>query len=145
MKRGRAIRCRLLGNGMGEGEHAREEITGGELVLLRQNMGGSMCVTWHGVQAPLVKGGADMLLHLAGDVALLHKLLTNQEMIMEQLKIIQMNLNKTGQPVQGQDPLKGDVLPLKDVAALLALEKRLREEEDLKNKMLLNGLLVNHI
>ncbi|KAA0717506.1 hypothetical protein E1301_Tti023690 [Triplophysa tibetana] len=70
-----------------------------------------------------------------GLASLLHKLLTNQEMIMEQLKIIQMNLNKTGQPVQGQDPLKGDVLPLKDVAALLALEKRLREEEDLKNKM----------
>ncbi|XP_056611022.1 uncharacterized protein LOC130427520 [Triplophysa dalaica] len=71
-----------------------------------------------------------------GLASLLHKLLTNQEMIMEQLKIIQMNLNKTGQPVQGQDPLKGDVLPLKDVAALLALEKRLREEEDLKNKMI---------
>ncbi|KAA0721485.1 hypothetical protein E1301_Tti020124 [Triplophysa tibetana] len=70
-----------------------------------------------------------------GLASLLHKLLTNQEKIMEQLKIIQSNLNKTGQPVQGQDPLKGDVLPLKDMAALLALEKRLREEEDLKNKM----------
>ncbi|XP_050956824.1 uncharacterized protein LOC127157632 [Labeo rohita] len=68
--------------------------------------------------------------------ALLHKLLTNQEIILEQLKVIQMNLQKTGQPAQGQDPLKGEVLPLKDATALLALEKRLREEEDLKNKMI---------
>ncbi|XP_073778635.1 uncharacterized protein isoform X2 [Danio rerio] len=68
--------------------------------------------------------------------SLLHKLLTNQEIIMEQLKMIQMNLQNTGQPVQGQDSLKRVVLPLKDVAALLALEKRLREEEDLKNKMI---------
>lgn len=58
-------------------------------------------------------------------------------MILEQLKVIQMNLQKTCQPAQGQDPLKGEVLPLKDVTALLALEKRLREEEDLKNKMVI--------
>ncbi|KAK2881489.1 hypothetical protein Q8A67_018757 [Cirrhinus molitorella] len=68
--------------------------------------------------------------------ALLHKLLTNQEMILEQLKMIQMNLQKTGQPAQEQDSLKGEVLPLKDVTALLALEERLREEEDLKNEMI---------
>ncbi|KAF0022483.1 hypothetical protein F2P81_025296 [Scophthalmus maximus] len=69
-------------------------------------------------------------------IALLHRLLTNQEIIMDQLKVIQKNIHKTrGEPSGKQDPLDRDTLPLKDVTSLLALEKRVREEADLKNNM----------
>lgn len=71
-------------------------------------------------------------------LALLHRLLTNQEMMMDQLKIIQMTMQKIqGEPPGGQDPLDRDILPLKDVTSLLALEKRLREEAELQNKMVI--------
>ncbi|KAK5904046.1 hypothetical protein CgunFtcFv8_007771 [Champsocephalus gunnari] len=41
-----------------------------------------------------------------------------------------------GEPAGGPDPLGRDILPLKDVTSLLALEKRVREEADLQNKMI---------
>ncbi|XP_041860453.1 uncharacterized protein LOC121651978 [Melanotaenia boesemani] len=67
---------------------------------------------------------------------LLRRLLTNQELIMEQLKIITLTLNKfEGQPDGGQEVLEKDVFPLKDISSLLAVEKRVREEVDLKQKM----------
>ncbi|XP_071059738.1 uncharacterized protein [Pseudochaenichthys georgianus] len=70
-------------------------------------------------------------------VSLLHRLLTNQEMMMDQLKVIQMTMQKIpGEPAGGPDPLGRDILPLKDVTSLLALEKRVREEADLQNKMI---------
>jgi len=65
-------------------------------------------------------------------LALLHRILTNQEMMMDQLKVIQMNMQKMGEPAHGQDPIDKDLLPVKDLTSLLALEKRLREEADLK-------------
>ena len=69
-------------------------------------------------------------------LALLRRLLTNQELIMEQLKIITLTLNKIqGQPVGGQEVLEKDVFPLKDISSLLAAEKRVREEADFKQKM----------
>ncbi|KAF4113644.1 hypothetical protein G5714_006189 [Onychostoma macrolepis] len=64
--------------------------------------------------------------------SLLHRILTNQEMMMDQLKVILMNMQKMGEPAHGQDPIDRDLLPLKDLTSLLALEKRLREEADLK-------------
>ncbi|XP_016332374.1 uncharacterized protein LOC107680838 [Sinocyclocheilus anshuiensis] len=67
---------------------------------------------------------------------LLYRLLSNQEMMMDHLKIILMTMQKTGEPARGQDPFERDILPLKDPTSLLALEKRLREEADLKNKMI---------
>lgn len=58
-------------------------------------------------------------------------------MIMEQLKVIQMTMQKQqGEPSGDQEALEQDMLPLQDVASLLA-EKRLREEPDLKKKMVL--------
>ncbi|XP_051556877.1 uncharacterized protein LOC127442740 [Myxocyprinus asiaticus] len=72
----------------------------------------------------------------SGLAPLLHRLLTNQEMMMYQLKVIQMTMQKTGELSRGQDPLERDILPLKDSTSLLALEKCLREEADLKNKMI---------
>ncbi len=69
-------------------------------------------------------------------LALLHRLLSNQEMMMDQLKMIQMTIQKIqGEHIKGQDPLDRHVLPLKDVPSLLDLEKCLIEEADLKNKM----------
>ncbi|XP_034071823.1 uncharacterized protein LOC117545910 [Gymnodraco acuticeps] len=69
--------------------------------------------------------------------SLLHRLLTNQEMMMDQLKVIQMTMQKIpGEPAGGPDPLGRDILPLNDVTSLLALEKRVREEADLQNKMI---------
>ena len=74
-------------------------------------------------------------------LALLHRLLTNQEMMMDQLKVIQMTMQKIpGEPAGGPDPLGRDILPLKDVTSLLALEKRVREEADLQNKMVIIAL-----
>ncbi|XP_026101563.1 uncharacterized protein LOC113072803 isoform X1 [Carassius auratus] len=67
---------------------------------------------------------------------LLHRLLTNQEMMMDQLKVILKSMQKMGEPARGQEPLERDILPLKDLTSLLGLEKRLREEADLKNKMI---------
>ncbi|KAF4097937.1 hypothetical protein G5714_021945 [Onychostoma macrolepis] len=69
---------------------------------------------------------------LSGLAPLLHRILTNQEMMMDQLKVILMNMQKMGEPAHGQDPIDRDLLPLKDLTSLLALEKRLREEADLK-------------
>ncbi|KAJ4948178.1 hypothetical protein JOQ06_019715 [Pogonophryne albipinna] len=58
-------------------------------------------------------------------------------MMMDQLKVIQMTMQKIpGEPAGGPDPLGRDILPLKDITSLLALEKRLREEADLQNKMI---------
>ncbi|XP_073707197.1 uncharacterized protein [Garra rufa] len=74
--------------------------------------------------------------NLSGLAPVLQRIITNQEMIMDQLKIIRMTMQNTGEPAHGQDPLERDMLPLKDTASLLALEKRLREEADLKNKMI---------
>jgi len=59
---------------------------------------------------------------------------------MDQLKVIQMNMQKMGEPAHGQDPIDKDLLPVKDLTSLLALEKRLREEADLKKKMVTNTL-----
>ncbi|XP_058612110.1 uncharacterized protein LOC131527209 isoform X1 [Onychostoma macrolepis] len=73
---------------------------------------------------------------LSGLAPLLHRILTNQEMMMDQLKVILMNMQKMGEPAHGQDPIDRDLLPLKDLTSLLALEKRLREEADLKKKMI---------
>lgn len=73
-------------------------------------------------------------------LALLHRLLTNQEMMMDQLKVILKTMQKMGEPARGQEPLERDILPLKDPTSLLGLEKRLREEADLKNKMVNNTL-----
>ena len=67
-------------------------------------------------------------------LALLHRLLTNQEMMMDQLKVI------PGEPAGGPDPLGRDILPVKDITSLLALEKHLREEADLQNKMVIIAL-----
>ncbi|XP_065151875.1 uncharacterized protein [Paramisgurnus dabryanus] len=72
----------------------------------------------------------------SGLSGLLQRMLTNQEMIMEQLKIIQMNLQKNVDPTHVQDPIEHGILPLKDATALLDLERRLREEVDLKTKMI---------
>lgn len=69
-------------------------------------------------------------------LGLLRKLLANQEIIMDQLKVLQMTVQKIqGEPVGGQEALERDMFPLKDVTSLLAVEKLLREEADLKNKM----------
>lgn len=55
---------------------------------------------------------------------------------MDQLKVLQMTVQKIqGEPVGGHEALERDMFPLKDVTSLLAVEKRLREEADLKNKM----------
>lgn len=59
---------------------------------------------------------------------------------MDQLKVILRTMQKMGEPAHGQGPLERDMLPLKDPTSLLALEKRLREEADLKNKMVNNTL-----
>lgn len=56
--------------------------------------------------------------------------------MMDHLKFILMTMQKMGDPARGQDPFEREMLPLKDLTSLLALEKRLREENDLKNKML---------
>lgn len=54
---------------------------------------------------------------------------------MDQLKVLQMTVQKIqGEPVGGQEALERDMFPLKDVTSLLAVEKRLREEADLKTK-----------
>lgn len=67
---------------------------------------------------------------------LLRRLLTNQEMIMDQLKIVTLTLQKIqGEHVGGQDVLEADLFPLKDISSLLALERRVREEADYKKKM----------
>ncbi|XP_073728202.1 uncharacterized protein [Misgurnus anguillicaudatus] len=74
---------------------------------------------------------------LSGLVTLLHRVITNQEMKMDHLKFILMTMQKTGEPARGQDPFEREMLPLQDTTSLLALEKRLREEDDLKNKMIM--------
>lgn len=69
-------------------------------------------------------------------LALLRRLLTNQEIILDQLKIFQMTVQKIqGEPIGGQEALERDLFPLKYITSLLAVEKRVREEADLKNKM----------
>ncbi|KAF4109510.1 hypothetical protein G5714_010583 [Onychostoma macrolepis] len=78
---------------------------------------------------------------LSGLAPLLHRILTNQEMMMDQLKVILMNMQKMGEPAHGQDPIDRDLLPLKDLTSLLALEKRLREEADLKKNGHCNFML----
>ncbi|KAL7383777.1 hypothetical protein ABVT39_017213 [Epinephelus coioides] len=65
------------------------------------------------------------------------KLLTNQEMIMDQLKIVTLTLQKIqGEHVGGQEVLEADLFPLKDISSLLAVERRVREEADYKKKMI---------
>uniref|UniRef100_A0A672GHG3 DUF4806 domain-containing protein n=1 Tax=Salarias fasciatus TaxID=181472 RepID=A0A672GHG3_SALFA len=60
--------------------------------------------------------------------------LTNQELIMEQLRIITRTLNQIqGPPAGGQEVLEKDVFPLKDISSLLAVEQRVREEADFKH------------
>ncbi|XP_030608516.1 uncharacterized protein LOC115796315 isoform X2 [Archocentrus centrarchus] len=69
--------------------------------------------------------------------AILRRLVTNQELIMEQLKIITLTLSKVqGQPGGGEEVLEKDIFPLKDISTLLAVEKRVREEADFKQKMI---------
>ncbi|KAL7394939.1 hypothetical protein ABVT39_007483 [Epinephelus coioides] len=69
--------------------------------------------------------------------ALLRRLLTNQEMIMDQLKIVTLTLQKIqGEHVGGQEVLEADLFPLKDISSLLAVERRVREEADYKKKMI---------
>ena len=69
-------------------------------------------------------------------LALLRRLLTNQEMIMDQLKILTLTLQKIqGERVGGQEVLEEDLFPLTDINSLLALERRVREEADFKKKM----------
>ncbi|KAA0725395.1 hypothetical protein E1301_Tti018995 [Triplophysa tibetana] len=63
-----------------------------------------------------------------GKGSLLQRLLANQEIIMDHLKLIRMTMQKTCEPADGQDPLEREMLPLKDSTSLLALEKQLREE-----------------
>uniref|UniRef100_A0A8C0XX15 DUF4806 domain-containing protein n=1 Tax=Cyprinus carpio carpio TaxID=630221 RepID=A0A8C0XX15_CYPCA len=58
-------------------------------------------------------------------LALLHRLLTNQEMMMDQLKVILKTMQKMGEPARGQEPLERDILPLKDPTSLLGLEKNI--------------------
>ncbi|XP_038129343.1 uncharacterized protein LOC119775437 [Cyprinodon tularosa] len=88
-------------------------------------------------QQPGTSRGNELSAAGASNLApLLCRLLTNQELIMEQIKIITLTLNKIhGQPVGGQEVLEKDVLPVKDISSLLALEKRVREEADFKQKM----------
>ncbi len=43
--------------------------------------------------------------------------------MMDQLKVILMNMQKMGEPAHGQDPIDRDLLPLKILTSLLALEK----------------------
>lgn len=69
-------------------------------------------------------------------LALLHRILTNQETILDQLKILQMAVQKIqGEPVGGQEALERDLVPLKDITTLLAVEKCVREETDFKNNV----------
>ena len=68
--------------------------------------------------------------------AILHKILANQEIIMDQLKAVQLTMqNIQGKPSSGQDPLEKDLLQVNNVNSLLAVKDRLRQEADLKNKM----------
>ncbi|XP_024126056.1 uncharacterized protein LOC112145186, partial [Oryzias melastigma] len=70
-------------------------------------------------------------------VPLLHQILTKLDMLTDQVKVIQLSLqNKAEETVAGKQNLEKDLLPLKDVVSLLTLERRLREETDLKNKMI---------
>lgn len=73
-------------------------------------------------------------------LALLHKILTNQEMMMDQLKMILRNIQTT-QGTDGtsrqDDDLNGDLLPIKDLPSLLDLERNLRDDADLKKKMVI--------
>uniref|UniRef100_A0A9J7ZMT1 Uncharacterized protein n=1 Tax=Cyprinus carpio carpio TaxID=630221 RepID=A0A9J7ZMT1_CYPCA len=74
---------------------------------------------------------------LSGFAPLLHRLLTNQEMMMDQLKVILKTMQKMGEPARGQEPLERDILPLKrSYLPAGSGKKRLREEADLKNKMI---------
>ncbi|XP_078027182.1 uncharacterized protein LOC144464333 [Epinephelus lanceolatus] len=75
--------------------------------------------------------------------ALLRRLLTNQEMIMDQLKIVTLTLQKIQvEHVGGQEVLEADLFPLKDISSLLAVERRVREEVDYKKKMTAR---INHV
>lgn len=57
---------------------------------------------------------------------------------MDQLRVIQMTMQKIQcEPAGGQEPLDRDILPLQDLTSLLALERRLREEADLQNKVVI--------
>uniref|UniRef100_A0A3B3RP40 DUF4806 domain-containing protein n=1 Tax=Paramormyrops kingsleyae TaxID=1676925 RepID=A0A3B3RP40_9TELE len=71
--------------------------------------------------------------------SLLHKILTNQEMMMDQLKMILRNIQTTqgtDGPSRQDDDLNGDLLPIKDLPSLLDLERNLRDDADLKKKMI---------
>ncbi|KAF6738820.1 hypothetical protein FQA47_017714 [Oryzias melastigma] len=70
-------------------------------------------------------------------VPLLHQILTKLDMLTDQVKVIQLSLQKKAEEtVAGKQNLEKDLLPLKDVVSLLTLERRLREETDLRNEMI---------
>ncbi|XP_075333151.1 uncharacterized protein LOC142391266 [Odontesthes bonariensis] len=65
------------------------------------------------------------------------RVLTNQAMIMDHLKILTLTLQKTqGEQVGGQEVLEEDLSPLKDISSLLSVERRVREEVEFKRKMI---------
>lgn len=73
-------------------------------------------------------------------LALMHRLLTKKKWWWINSKLFRWACRKFKVDLlleSGQDPLAWDVLLLKDVTSLLALENRLRDEAELKNKMVI--------